>query len=45
VIDEAGAAVEAQGIDRRKIPYQLPQPTGMVADIVRSGALNLDGSE
>jgi hypothetical protein len=31
--------------DDRKIPYQLPQPTGMVADIVVSGALDLDGDE
>ena len=32
-------------IDRSKIPYQLPQPTGIVADIVRSGALDLDGND
>jgi 2,4'-dihydroxyacetophenone dioxygenase len=32
-------------IDRSKVPYQLPQPTGMVADIVTGGALNLDGDE
>ena len=31
--------------DDRKIPYQLPQPTGMVADIVVTGALDLDGDE
>ena len=31
--------------DANKIPYQLPQPTGMVADIVISGALDLDGDE
>jgi 2,4'-dihydroxyacetophenone dioxygenase len=35
----------SSNIDHRKIPYQLPQPTGMVADIVASGALNLDGNE
>jgi 2,4'-dihydroxyacetophenone dioxygenase len=39
------AAVESPGIDPRKVPYQLPQPTGMVADIFTSGALDLDGNE
>ena len=38
-------AMASSNIDRRKIPYQLPQPTGMVADIVASGALTLDGNE
>lgn len=37
--------MESPGIDSRKIPYQLPQPTGMVADIFVSGALNLDDDE
>jgi 2,4'-dihydroxyacetophenone dioxygenase len=37
--------MESPGIDGRKIPYQLPQPTGIVADIFTSGALNLDGDE
>ena len=32
-------------IDPSKIPYQLPQPTGMVADIAMSGALDLDEDE
>jgi hypothetical protein len=39
------ASMASSNIDRRKIPYQLPQPTGMVADIVASGALTLDGNE
>jgi quercetin dioxygenase-like cupin family protein len=39
------AARASSNIDRRKIPYQLPQPTGMVADIFAIGALNLDGNE
>jgi hypothetical protein len=32
------ASMASSNIDRRKIPYQLPQPTGMVADIVAGGA-------
>src|SRR5262245_52031995 len=32
-------------VDPSKLPYQLPQPTGMVADIFGSGALDLDGDE
>lgn len=28
--------------DRSKVPYQLPQPTGMVPDLVIGGALDLD---
>src|SRR5262249_14927739 len=31
--------------DPSKIPYQRPQPAGMVADIAISGALVLDGDE
>jgi len=31
--------------DVSKIPYQLPQPTGMVSDIFISNLLNLDGDE
>lgn len=37
--------VTSSNIDRRKIPYQLPQPTGMVDDLALSGALDLDGDE
>lgn len=37
--------MESPGLDSRKIPYQLPQPTGMVADVFARGALDLDGSE
>lgn len=37
--------MESQGIDASKVPYQLPQPTGMVADIFTSGALDLDSDE
>jgi quercetin dioxygenase-like cupin family protein len=29
-------------IDPSKVPYQLPQPTGMVADMAAAGALDLD---
>ena len=32
-------------IHSSKIPYQLPQPTGMVADIATAGALDLDDDE
>jgi len=32
-------------LDTSKIPYQLPQPTGMLADIFVSGALNLDAGD
>jgi len=31
--------------DVSKVPYQLPQPTGMVSDIFISNLLNLDGDE
>jgi quercetin dioxygenase-like cupin family protein len=37
--------MESPHSDNRKIPYQLPQPTGMVADIFVTGALELDGNE
>jgi 2,4'-dihydroxyacetophenone dioxygenase len=37
--------MESSGLDSRKVPYQLPQPTGMVADIFAGGALELDGDE
>lgn len=32
-------------VDASKVPYQLPQPGGMTADIVIAGALNLDADE
>jgi len=32
-------------LDVSKIPYQLPQPTGMMADVFVSGALDLDSDE
>jgi quercetin dioxygenase-like cupin family protein len=35
----------APKLDTSKIPYQRPQPTGMLADIFVSGALNLDGGD
>jgi quercetin dioxygenase-like cupin family protein len=38
-------AVTSSNIDRSKIPYQLPQPTGMVDDLALSGALDLDGGD
>jgi 2,4'-dihydroxyacetophenone dioxygenase len=43
VVDDARAT--ASNVDQSKVPYQLPQPTGMVADIATSGALDLDGDE
>jgi 2,4'-dihydroxyacetophenone dioxygenase len=36
---------EAQPIDTSKVAYQLPQPTGMVADVFVSQGLRLDGDE
>lgn len=33
------------GPDARKIAYQLPQPTGMMADIFIGAALDLDGGD
>ena len=31
-------------LDTSKVPYQLPQPTGMMPDIFLGGALDLDGA-
>ena len=39
------ATFEAPVLDTSKVPYQLPQPTGMMPDIFLCGALDLDGSE
>jgi len=36
---------ERSELDTRKVPYQLPQPTGMMPDIFLGGALDLDGDE
>ncbi|HEY1926066.1 MAG TPA: 2,4'-dihydroxyacetophenone dioxygenase family protein [Caulobacteraceae bacterium] len=37
--------VAHSSIDHSKIPYQLPQPTGMIPDAFVGGALDLDGDE
>ena len=34
-----------RGPDGLAVPYQLPQPTGMMADIFVAGALDLDGND
>jgi 2,4'-dihydroxyacetophenone dioxygenase len=38
-------APERRLIDRSKVPYQLPQPMGMLADTIVASALDLDGDE
>jgi len=39
------ALSERSKLDTSKVPYQLPQPTGMMPDIFLGGALDLDGDE
>jgi len=36
---------EEPQLDTSKIPYQLPQPSGMMPDVFLGGALDLDGDE
>jgi hypothetical protein len=43
VVDDAEAT--PSNVDHSKVPFRLPQPTGMVADIATRGALDLDGDE
>jgi hypothetical protein len=38
-------ATDRPQVDLSKIPYQLPQPAGMIADLVIPGALSLDDDE
>lgn len=38
-------APHAPGIDTSKVPYQKPQPAGMLPDVLVHGALDLDGDE
>ncbi|WP_428841118.1 2,4'-dihydroxyacetophenone dioxygenase family protein [Bradyrhizobium pachyrhizi] len=42
---EAAPAPERRSIDYSKVPYQLPQPTGMLADTLVASALDLSGDE
>ena len=42
LLDEPRAAAR---LDTSKVPYQRPQPTGMLPDIFVAGALDLDGDE
>lgn len=39
------ARLPQPALDNRKIPYQLPQPTGMLPDIFHANVLDLDGGD
>lgn len=36
---------QATRSDESKIPYQLPQPSGMLADLFSAGALDVDSDD
>ena len=44
-MDEIKQASESRPIDQTKIPYQKPQPVGMVPDVFIGSALELDADE